>query len=105
MEEIILCIGFPQENGGARAEEKTPEAEPVLPGDGSPKMQLDLDVQSDKTGVSQKTEQSDDSKRKKKAKTPEEPFVVGEWRKSCCVAHTKIGCLICPKRQAFSPRL
>ncbi|XP_070186843.1 uncharacterized protein KIAA2012-like [Littorina saxatilis] len=68
------------ENGGAKAEEKTPEAEPVLPGDGSPKMQLDLDVQSDKsskTGVSQKTEQSDDSKRKKKAKTPEEPFVVG----------------------------
>lgn len=53
-----------------------------MPSDGSPKLQLELDGQSEKsvkTGVSQKTEKSEDSKKKeKKTKTPDEPFVVGE---------------------------
>ncbi|XP_076446001.1 uncharacterized protein LOC143283663 isoform X2 [Babylonia areolata] len=58
---------------------KEEDQAPVPPGGASPKLPQDLDKQSEKsakTGVSQKTEKSDDSK-KKKAKSPEEPFVVG----------------------------
>lgn len=64
----------PSQRRSSKGEDQTP----ALPGDGSPKLTLDLDgqsVKSGKTGVSQKTEKSEESK--KKAKTPDEPFVVG----------------------------
>ena len=60
---------------GSIQEEEQPA--PVPPGEDSPKLSVELDRQSDKSGKSSKTQKSDDSK-KKKAKSPEEPFVVGE---------------------------